>query len=152
MAIQTLHILKNLYFVSSRMGSNAFSQYTFVYLTAIDVLSAYPIQAEAFLREIQPAEIGRIPQHPLERCYDLYFLNTSEHFPLILSMQTNEDLLVKAATPYLGLGGDPRLVMAFEAAHSVMLAVFSAPQNTELTIRHLRSYFDALFQVRIFHI
>ena len=152
MAIQTLHILKNLYFVSSRMGSNAFSQYTFVYLTAIDVLSAYPIQAEAFLREIQPAEIGRIPQHPLERCYDLYFLNTSEHFPLTLSMQTNEDLLVKAATPYLGLGGDPRLVEAFEAAHSVMLAVFSAPQNTDLTIRHLRPYFDALFQVRISHV
>ncbi|KAG6999343.1 hypothetical protein G7Y79_00035g070150 [Physcia stellaris] len=152
MAIQTLHILKNLYFISSRMGSNMFSQYNFVYLTAIDVLSGYPIQAEAFLRDIQPVEIGRIPQHPLDRCHDLYFLNTSEHFPLILSMQTNEDLLVKAATPYLGLGGDPRLVEAFEAAHSVMLAVFAAPKNTDLTIRHLRPYFDALFQVRISHV
>lgn len=152
MAIQILHILRNLYFVSSRMGSNAFSQHIFVYLSAIDVLSGYPIQAEAFLREIQPVEIGRIPQHPLERCHDLYFLNTSEHFSLILSMQTNEDLLVKAATPYLGLGGDQRLIEAFEAAHSVMLAVFSAPQNTDLTIRHLCPYFDALFQVRISHV
>ena len=92
-------------------------------------------------------EIGHIAQHPLDRCHDLYFLNTSEHFPLLLSHQTNEHLLIEAATPYLGLGGDKRLVEIFEAAHSVMLAVFAAPQNTEITIRHIYPYLETLFKV-----
>ena len=125
-----------------------FSQYTFVSLTAIDLLSQHPVQAEAFIREIRPAEIGSIPQHPLDRCHDLYFLNLSEHFPFLLSEKTNEDLLVKAATPYLGLGGDQRLLEIFEAAHSVMLAVFAVPHNTDLTVRNIHTYFDALFKVR----
>ena len=147
LAVQTLHILRNLHFISSRLGASGFSQYTFVYLTAIDVLTTYTVEAESFLHEIRPAAIGNISQHPLERCYDLYFLNTAEHFPLVMSMQVNEELLVKAAAPYLGLGGDQRLIEAFEAAHSVMLAVFAAPQNTDLTIRHIRPYFDVLFEV-----
>ena len=118
-----------------------------MYLTAIDILAKYPVEAESFLHEIRPVEIGCISQHPVDRCYDLYFLNTSEHFPLVMSMQVNEELLVKAATPYLGLGGDQRLIEVFEAAHSVMLAVFAAPQNTDLTIRHIHPYFGVLFEV-----
>ena len=118
-----------------------------MYLAAIDILAKYPVEAESFLHEIRPAAIGSISQSPLERCHDLYFLNTSEHFPLIMSMQVNEELLVKAAKPYLGLGGDQRLVEAFEAAHSVMLAVFAAPQNIDLTVRHMRPYLGVLFEV-----
>ena len=146
-ALQTLHILRNLYFISSRSDASAFSQYSFVYLTAIDILSQYPVQAEAFLKEIRPSDIGHISDHPMERCFDLYFLNTSEHFPLVLSVDTNEDVLIKAATPYLGLGADQRLFEIFEAAHSVMLAVFAAPRCTDLTIRHIHGYFEALFKV-----
>ncbi|KAK5160211.1 hypothetical protein LTR04_004765 [Oleoguttula sp. CCFEE 6159] len=144
---QTLHTLRNLYFVSSRLGSSSFSQYTFTYLTAIDVLTNYPLQADAFLKHIKPVELGQIPQHPLDRCLDLFFLNTAEHFTLVLSPQTNEDLLVAAATPYLAAGGNNRLLHIFEAAHSVMLAVISAPQSAELTAKHLPFYVDALFKV-----
>ena len=147
MAIQTLQILRNFYFVSSRLGANAFSQYSFIYLTAIDIVSEYPVQVEAFLREIGPSEIGHIPHHPLDRCHDLYFLNTAEHFALVLSPQTTDNLLIRAAKPYLGLGGDERLLEIFEAAHSVMLAVFAAPQNTELVTRYINGYLDALFKV-----
>lgn len=147
MAIQTLQILRNLYFISSRLGANAFSQYTFVYLTAIDILSQYPLQAEAFLKDIQPASAGSLPQHPLDRCHDLYFLNTGEHFAIVLTPDLNEQLLVGAATPYLGMGSDQRLLEIFEAAHSVMLAVLSAPQNADLLARHIHSYVDALFRV-----
>ncbi|KAK4695620.1 hypothetical protein P7C71_g2161, partial [Lecanoromycetidae sp. Uapishka_2] len=146
-SIQTLQILRNMYFVSSRLGTNSFSQYTFVYLTAIDILSQYPIQAEAFLREIRPICAGSIPQHPLDRCYDLYFLNTSEHFAVVLTSEHNEQLLISAATPYLGLGSDPRLLETFEAAHSVMLAVLSAPQNADVLARHIYPYVDTLFKV-----
>lgn len=149
MAIQTLHILRNLYFVSSRLGQNASSQYTFVYLTAIDILHNYPLQAEAFLREVRPAELGRIPAHPLDRCHDLYFLNIAEHFTLAVTPQTNEDLLIAAAVPYLSAGNDPRLLEILEAAHSVMLAVLATPQNTELSAKHIPFYIEALFKVRL---
>ena len=146
-AVQTLHTLRNIYFISSRTGPSSFSQYTFVYLTAIDILSNSPVQVEAFLHEIKPSEIGAIPQHPLDRCHDLFFLNTSEHFALMLNPQACEDLLIKAAMPYLGLSSDQRLLENFEAAHSVMLAVFAAPLNTNITIRHIKAYFDVLFKV-----
>jgi len=129
------------------MGQNSFSQYTFAYLTAIDILSNYPTESEAFLRDIQPVELGHIPSHPLERCLDLYFLNTAEHFTLALSPQTNEELLVAAATPYLVSGGNNHLLEIFEAAHSVMLAVLVAPQSADLTAKHLPFYVDALLKV-----
>ncbi len=147
LASQALQMLRNLYFVSSRMGQNAFSQYTFVYLTAVDILSNYPAESEVFLRDIQPLQLGRIPNHPLERCLDLYFLNTAEHFSLVMSPQLNEDLLVAAATPYLASGGNNHLLEIFEAAHSVMLAVLVAPQSANVTAKHLPFYVDALFKV-----
>ena len=146
-AIQTLKILRDLYFVSSRLGANAFSQYTFVFLTAIDILSQFPAQAEAFIREIRPSSAGRIPQYPLDRCLDLYFLNTTEHFTTKLSPEFNEEVLIGAATPYLGLGSDRRLLEIFESAHSVMLSVLSAPQNLNLLAKHIHSYISALFNV-----
>ena len=147
MAIQTLHILRNLSFIFSRMGMSGFSQYAFVSLTAIDILSQHPVQAEVFLQEIRPAGNGLIPEHPLDRCHDLFFLNTAEHFTLILTPQANEDLLITAATRYLGVGSDRRLREIFEAAHSVMLAVFSAPQSSELVAKYIHPYVDALFTV-----
>lgn len=147
MATQTLQILRNMYFISSRSGANAFSQYTFVYLTAIDILSQYPVQAEAFIQEIRPAEVGAIAQHPLDRCHDLYFLNTVEHFPLVLTPEANERLLISVAMPYLGVGSDQKLIEIFEAAHSVVLAAFSAPQDSSIVPKHINSYVNALFQV-----
>ena len=151
-AVQSLQMLRDLYFISSRLGANALTQYTFVYLAAIDILSQYPVQAEAFLRGIKPAEAGRIPQHPLDRCLDLYFLNTAEHLTLVLNSQANEELLVAAATPYLGVGGDPRLLEIFEAAHSTVLAVLAAPQNSDLVAKYIYSYVDVLFKVGLtFH-
>jgi len=146
-AAQTLHILRNLYFISSRTGTDSFSQYSFIYFSAIDIISQYPLQSEAFLTEIRPISCGTIPQHPLDRCHDLYFLNTAEHFTLVLSAQLNEDLLIGAATPYLGINSDRRLYEIFEAAHSVMLAVLSAPQNAKLSREHIYSYVQALFEV-----
>lgn len=147
MAIQTLGILRDLYFISSRLGANAFSQYTFVFLGAIDILSQFRVQTEAFLREIRPSSAGSITQHPLDRCLDLYFLNTTEYFTTVLSPELNEELLVGAATPYLGLGSDQRLLEIFESAHSVMLAVLSAPQNSDLFAKHIHPYVEVLFKV-----
>lgn len=147
LATQTLQCLRNLYFISTRTGTDSFSQYTFIYLTSIDILSAYPSQSSEFLQSIAPVSLGQIPSHSLDRSLDLYFLNTAEHFALILSPQLNEDLLVTAATPYLAAGGNNHLLPIFEAAHSVMLSVLSAPQSADLAAKHLPFYIDALFRV-----
>ncbi|KAL9045875.1 MAG: hypothetical protein Q9214_001157, partial [Letrouitia sp. 1 TL-2023] len=146
-AVQTLQILRNLYFISSRLGSSAFSEYSFIYLCAVDILAQYPIQAEAFLRDIRPSDPDKVPQHPLDRCHGLFFLNAAEHFAIVLEPRTNEELLITAARPYLGIGGDQRLLEIFEAAHSAVLAVFAAPQNSDLVARHIYYYVDVLFQV-----
>ena len=142
-----LSILRSLYFISSRLGVNAFSATTFVSLASLDILSAYPSQAKAYIEEIRPKQLGHIPKHPLDRCLDLCFLNTAEHLTLVIPPQMSDELLVAAAIPYLTSDGTSSLREMFEAAHSVMLAVFSAPQNAELTIKTVPFYIDALFQV-----
>ncbi|KAF2477452.1 uncharacterized protein BDR25DRAFT_274597 [Lindgomyces ingoldianus] len=147
LATQALNTLRHLYFITSRLGPASFSQHTFVYLTAMDVLSGYPIHADKFLKSIAPQQLGQIPRHPLDRILDLYFLNTAEHFTLVLSPITNEDLLVVSAVPYLAAGGNHNMLPIFEAAHSVMLAVLSTPQSAEITAKHLPFYIDALFSV-----
>lgn len=56
-------------------------------------------------------------------------------------------MLIGAATPYLGIGSDPRLGHIFEAAHSVMLAVFSTPGgSSDYFAKHIRPYIEVLFQ------
>ena len=146
LASQALHTLRHLYFITSRLGPASFSQHTFVYLTAIDILSTHPTAALKFLSLIAPPHLGTIPSHPLDRTLDLYFLNTSEHFSLVLPKTANEDLLVAAAVPYLAsFSSAPGLTPNFEAAHSVMLSVLSAPQSADATAKHLPFYIDALF-------
>lgn len=146
MAAQALHTLRHLYFITSRMGPASFSQHTFVYLTAVDILSTHPSASTKFLTQIAPPTLGTIPSHPLDRTLDLYFLNTAEHFSLTLSASLNEDLLVASAIPYLATTStSPGLMQLFEAAHSVMLSVLSAPQSTVTTAKHLPFYIDALF-------
>lgn len=145
-AMQCLHTLRNLYFISTRLGQASNSQYLFVNFTAIDVLSQYPQTVESFLRSTQPAEFGRIPQHPLERCLDLFFFNTAEHFTLVLSPEVNDQLLIAAALPYLSSGDSKNLLEMFEAGHSLILTVLAAPQSVELAKKHLPFYIGALLE------
>ncbi|KAJ5939411.1 hypothetical protein N7466_002545 [Penicillium verhagenii] len=147
LSMQSLHILRNLYFISSRTGQNGSSQQSFVFLAAIDILSQYPDLAENFLRSIKPSDLGQIPDHPVERCLDLFFLNVAEHFPLVLTPQANEELLLSAAFPYLAAGANSLLLEIFEAAHSVVLVVFAIPRNSELAAKHLPFYIENLFAV-----
>jgi hypothetical protein len=119
-----------------------------VNLAAIDLLSQYPHLSVDLLNSVRPTKPDQIPEHPLERCLDLFFLNTAEHFTLFLSPEQNEELLIAAALPYLDAGGDKNLLEIFEAAHSVILAVLAAPQNADLAARHLPFYLNTLFTVK----
>lgn len=146
-AKQSLRILRSLYFVTTRQGAATFSQYNFVNYTALDILGAYPLETQSFLRDIRPTQIGSVAQHPLDRCLDLFFLNTAEHFTLLLPTHITGEILVPTVTSYLAAGGKGPLLAVFEAAHSVTLAVFSAPQNADATIENLPFYVDSLFKV-----
>lgn len=146
LATKCLHILRDTYFISHRFGQTSSSQFMFVYLTAIDILNQYPDEAQTFLTTIQPAEKGKIPQHPLERIYDLYFLNLAEHFTLAVSPRFCEDSILNSAMPYVTLEGDKRLVEMYEAAHSVLLATFTAPQNVDISMRYIPFYAETLLQ------
>ncbi|EXJ90811.1 hypothetical protein A1O1_03916 [Capronia coronata CBS 617.96] len=146
LAIQSIHILRDTYFIAHRFGLTSSSQYIFVDFTAIDVLSRYQAQSENFLESIRPVELGRIPPHPLDRLHDLFFLNTAEHFTLTLSPRLNQDLLFNAAAPYIDPEGDPRLGEIYEAAHSLILAILAAPQNAEVAARNVPFYVETLLR------
>jgi hypothetical protein len=144
-ASQSLFILRNINFISSRLGANAFSAYTFVNMTSIDILSRFPAESRYFLQKILPAQAGQIPTHPLQRNLDLFYLNTSEHFTLALSPLDNEALIVAPASPYLNPTANSQLREIFEAAHSAMLAVLAASQTADLTGKILPFYVESLF-------
>ena len=144
-ATKALSTLRNIHFISSRLGSNAFSAYTFVNMTSIDILTRYSEQATQFLTSIHPTHSGRIPEHPLDRNLDLFYLNIAEHFTLTISPTSNESLIATVASPYLNPTANAHLLEIFEAAHSAMLAIFAAPQNAVLTAQILPFYIDSLF-------
>lgn len=159
LAYQALDILRSQYFITLRLGSNAFTQHTFIHLSAIDILSYHQALAIGFLTDIHPLSStptesnGRIPNHPLDRILNLYFLNTAEHFSHILPSEQASSLLLTAAEPYLHppkvLSETQRtgLLDLFEAAHSLYLAVLSSPRGISLAPTHLPKYIDILFSV-----
>lgn len=149
-AISALHILRNIYFISSRLGSNAFSTYTFVTLASTDILSHSSPDSAAFLESIRRtlsarSESGSIPAHPLDRTHDLYFLNLAENLAPILSPNFAKGIIYPVIRPYLSPTASPSLLEIFEAAHSAMLAILSSPQNADIAKEMLAEYVEALF-------
>ncbi|KAH8153063.1 uncharacterized protein LAJ45_02650 [Morchella importuna] len=145
-ASKVLHVLRGFYFITSRLGPNAFSSYNFVYFAAIDILSSYPPQAEEFVKGIVPTEAGSIPKKLPDRILDLFFLNTVEHFSLSISQSVNEEIVIPATSPYLAGGLEASLHAHFEAAHSVMLSIISSPSSAELGSRILPFYIESAFE------
>ncbi|KAL7798275.1 hypothetical protein V8C37DRAFT_250860 [Trichoderma ceciliae] len=135
-ATKSLHILRNLYFISSRNNNSAFQVYSFSYLTSIDTLSRHSAACEMLLEEMRPLEAPTAPITHLSRTLDLFYLNLAEHFPLGLSTAACEALIVKPATAYLSQDGPmtPSTVELFESSHSAILSVLSCPQHSPLTI------------------
>ncbi|KAG6027466.1 hypothetical protein E4U41_000934 [Claviceps citrina] len=158
-ASKSLHILRNLFFISSRDGNGAFQVYTFTYMACLDVLSSDAPAAEAFLRGIRrPAEtapVAAVPPSttPLGRTLDLYYLHVAEHLPLSLPTDACEALIVRPAMAYLSPEeGGPELAPSmmttdmFESAHSVVLSAMSCPRHSALTIEIAPFYLVKLFE------
>lgn len=148
-ATKSLHVLRNLCFVSSYHGNNAFQVYTFTYLASIDILTQYPAACNALLQEIKPPSPGVIPAHPLLRTLDLFYLNLAEHLPLSLpSWEACDALIVQPATTYLSHSAalSARMVELFESAHSAVLSALSCPDNAPLTVQLAPFYADTLLK------
>ncbi|KUI62159.1 Peroxisomal membrane protein PEX17 [Cytospora mali] len=144
-ASKTLHIYRNLYFISSR-GNDSFQVYMFSYMTSIDIVARYSGPSVTFLKETLPPNTGSPPSHALHRTLDLFYLNTAEHLPLNISPEACENLIVQPATVYLSQSAPPsnRMVALFEAAHSAVLSVLSCPQNGSIAIKMAPYYAETL--------
>ncbi|KAH6606790.1 hypothetical protein Trco_005943 [Trichoderma cornu-damae] len=147
-AANSLRILRNFYFVSSRNSNSAFQVYNFTYLTSIDSLSRHPAACEALLGEMRPPEAPTAPVTHLSRTLDLFYLNLAEHFPLVLPTAACEALIIKPATAYLSQEGPmtPSTVELFESSHSAILSVLSCPQHSPLTVDITPFYIVKLFE------
>lgn len=146
-AAKTLHIYRNLSFISSR-GNDSFQVFTFSYLTSIDILARYSDHSIAFLRETSPPTTGSISTHALHRTLDLFYLNTAEHLPLKLPSEACEKLIVQPATAYLSHSApnSRRMIELFEAAHSAFLSVLSCPQNGPVAVQTAPFYAETLLK------
>lgn len=146
-ASRTLHIYRNLYFISSR-GNDNFQVYTFSYLTSIDTLARYADASVAFLRAAIPSNTTSTPTHTLHRILDLFYLNTAEHLPLNLPEEACESLIIQPATAYLSnyAQSSKRVVELFEAAHAAILSVLCCPQNGPIAVRMAPFYAETLLE------
>ncbi|KAI3400905.1 hypothetical protein diail_1112 [Diaporthe ilicicola] len=144
-AAKTLHIYRNLSFISSR-GNDSFQVYTFSYHTCIDILARYREPATTFLRDTVSPNTGTIPTHALHKSLDLFYLNTAEHLPLNLTPETCEALIIQPASIYLShsMPLSRRMVELFEAAHSATLSVLSCPQNGPIAVAMAPFYAETL--------
>lgn len=147
-ATKSLHILRNLFFISSRNGNNAFQVYTFTYLTSIDVISRNAVIASSLLHEIRPAENTPVFTSYLQGTLDLFYLNLAEHLPLTLPTAACETLIIKPATAYMSHEGamTSSMIELFESAHSAVLSTLSCPQHSPLTIQITPFYVIKLFE------
>lgn len=144
-AAKTLHIFRNLAFVSSR-GNDSFQVFTFSYLTSIDVLARSSEASITFLRDTSPPTTGSISTSALHRTLDLFYLNTAEHLPLNIPPEACEELIIQPATAYLSHSAThtTRMVELFEAAHSAVLSVLSCPQNGPIAVKMAPFYAETL--------
>lgn len=144
-AAKTLHIYRNLYFISTR-GNDSLQAYTFSYLTSIDVLARHAEPSTTFLRETTPSTPGTIPNRALPKLLDLFYLNTAEHLPLNMPPEACEDLIIRPATVYLSRGAPHSKIMMqlFEAAHSAVLSTLSCPQNGPVAVKMAAFYAETL--------
>ncbi|KAI8963957.1 peroxin 8 [Daldinia sp. FL1419] len=164
-ATKTLHILRNMAFISTRQGASSFRVYTFTYLTSLDVITRYPDACVSFLRDTQPPspQTSNVVPSPVIQALALFYLNTAEHFPLSLPTRACEDLIIAPTTAYLSpstswlaspANSPPSSLTLelFEAAHSAVLSSLSCPQHSGVAASLIPFYVDALlssFPVRI---
>ncbi|KAI1813931.1 peroxin 8 [Poronia punctata] len=151
---KTLHVLRNLSFISFRDGGNTFQAYNFTYLTSIDILTQYPDACAQLLKETIPPQNQTTPPTPVHQALTLFYLNTAEHLPLSLPTPAAETLIITPATANLAPTSwlispantppSSLTLQLFEASHAALLSVFSCPQHSTVTASLIPFYIDTL--------
>jgi hypothetical protein len=131
MAAQVLEILRTVAFVSVRFGYRAFDEWNFIYLSSVDIISAYPLHATSVIEKQIPdiQSLARtdkpIPaNHPAAKADTLFFLDTLEHLIPILQPHTIHNIL-PIIRQYLSQTSDITLRAHLESSHSVFLAILA---------------------------
>ena len=106
-------------------------------LSLLKVLTTLMDSAES-LRKCNVVE--NTPSSLPDRHFDLYFLNTVEHFAPAVSQKVSEEVILPHTSPYLAADLEPSLHPHFEAAHSVMLAIIGSPPSADLGAHILPFY------------
>ncbi|KAH8894992.1 hypothetical protein GQ53DRAFT_744408 [Thozetella sp. PMI_491] len=151
-ATKALMVLRNLTFISSHKGSDAFEGYQYVRLAALDKLSTAPEAIAHFLQKTKPIAM-RVAANPVEAALDLFYLTTAEHLPLSLDPRLRESLIIDPARAYLHPTGPLSTPMQrlFEAANAAVLAVVSCPGNDQVTAPLVPFYIDSLLRAFPIH-
>jgi len=131
-ASKILAILSTLAFVSVKFGSSAFDEWNFVYLAAIDILTAYPAKTTTFIESCTPGTlslgyqlmIAVSTRHPCLKADALFFLDTLEQVIPVLPPSFIQPLL-PVVESYVSNLADASLRPQLESAHSVFLAILA---------------------------
>ncbi|KAI0834775.1 peroxin 8 [Hypoxylon sp. FL0890] len=157
MATKTLHILRNLSFISTRQDAGAFQVYEFTYLTSLDIITRYPDACVSYLQDTQPPspQNGNVVPSPAIQALTLFYLNTAEHLPFSLPTPAAETLIITPATAHLSPttswltspANNPQsslTLQLFESSHACVLSVLSCPQHSSLAAQLIPFYIDVL--------
>ncbi|TGZ83164.1 hypothetical protein EX30DRAFT_329197 [Ascodesmis nigricans] len=151
-ASKTLNILRNFYFITSRINPAGFSSYNFVYYTSIDILtslvspaSPFPEPIQSLVTSLSSSTPGTIPPTHSEQLLDLFFLNLLEHLVPHLPADYIESTVIPILSPYLQPSSNRSLHLHFESSHTAMLSVLASPHCAELATKTLPFYVGSIF-------
>ncbi len=145
-ASKSLHVLRNLFFISSQKGVNSFEAYHFVQMASLDTITLHPAACVDFLTVIKRT-YQSVATDPLELSMDLFYLQTAEHLPLALPPDACNALVVAPATPYLNPASSvsDRMRELFGGCTCRGPLRDILPRNEALTADLVGSYIERLF-------
>ncbi|KAI5476400.1 peroxisomal membrane protein [Pseudohyphozyma bogoriensis] len=123
LAGQALRILSETYFVTIKFGVDGFGAWKGVYVGFLEIRREGGVEeVERFMRNIRPERIGVLHEREVERSTATFYLNTAESLMKELSNEYVEEQVLQCCKPYFESSTHRD---TFEAAHSVLLAIFS---------------------------
>lgn len=121
----------SLSWVISTFGTGGFDAYRRVFYEALEVLSRDGLASVALTIQLIPSPLDTIQTNAARRARATFFLDVVEQLMIQLPDDMIEDVILPACRPYLD---DRTYQEAFEAAHSVVLSIFSSGKECLLEL------------------
>lgn len=130
-----LHIYLPLYFITTTFGLDGFESYRKVFYSALDVLSRDPDACTqlmaALANEVAPTRGAADQATFQQRIHATYVLLVAEQLVAEVPEAMVSELILPMCRPYLE---DTQFQDAFESAHSVVLALYTAQSASTLEL------------------